>query len=135
MINSSAPVLVRGETTWRGANAGRRSRRRSPARGPRGTANLSHPGNFCGHGLLGSSKGCNRSFGGRDPAFTLTALATLALGIGVTAAIFSVAYGVLWRPLPYPSADRLVIIRSAQQTAKGHDHGARQYDRDDEQCD
>jgi putative ABC transport system permease protein len=55
----------------------------------------------------------------RDPAFTVTALGTLALGIGLNTAIFSVAYGVLWRPLPYPDPDRLVIFTSAQQTERG----------------
>ncbi len=55
----------------------------------------------------------------RDPAFTVTALATLALGIGLNTAIFSVAYGVLWRPLPYPDADHLVILASAQRMEKG----------------
>src|SRR4029453_3492002 len=55
----------------------------------------------------------------RDPAFTVTALPTLALGIGLNTAIFSVAYGVLWRPLPYPDPDRLIIVSSAQQTQTG----------------
>src|SRR4029453_18902565 len=55
----------------------------------------------------------------RDPAFTVTALATLALGIGFNTAIFSVAYGVLWRPLPYPDSDRLITVSSAQQTGRG----------------
>jgi predicted permease len=46
----------------------------------------------------------------RAPRFTVTALALLVLGIGSTTAIFSVAYAVLVRPLPYPQADRLVYL-------------------------
>ena len=53
-----------------------------------------------------------RSFG-RAPAFPLAAIATLALGIGATTAIFSTLNAVLLKPLPYPEARDLYSIRTA----------------------
>ncbi len=46
----------------------------------------------------------------RSPAFTILAVLTLALGVGATTAIFSVADPLLFRPLPFPNADRLVVV-------------------------
>jgi predicted permease len=46
----------------------------------------------------------------KQPVFTLVAVLTLTLGIGANTAIFSLLYQTLLRPLPYPSADRLVFI-------------------------
>src|SRR5258708_26766020 len=46
----------------------------------------------------------------KKPGFSLAAIATLALGIGVNAAIFSVVYGVLLRPLPYQHGGRLIVL-------------------------
>jgi putative ABC transport system permease protein len=48
----------------------------------------------------------------RTPAFTLAAVSTLALGIGATTAIFSVANAALLRPLPYPHWEDLRTVRT-----------------------
>jgi putative ABC transport system permease protein len=49
----------------------------------------------------------------RRPAFAITALLLLALGIGINTTVFSIIETVLLKPLPYPSADRLVYLFEA----------------------
>jgi putative ABC transport system permease protein len=54
---------------------------------------------------------------GKNPGFTAVAVLTLALGIGMTTAIYSVVYCVLLRPLPYRDPDRIMAI--FEVTSKG----------------
>ena len=46
----------------------------------------------------------------RRPGITALAVGILALGLGINTAVLAVSYDVLWKPLPYPHADRLVTI-------------------------
>src|SRR5919109_1090728 len=58
----------------------------------------------------------------KRPWFTLTAVLSLALGIGATSAVFSVIYAVLIDPFPYPGSDRIMEIRLVDK--EGHDRFA-----------
>jgi putative ABC transport system permease protein len=61
----------------------------------------------------------------RSPGFALPAIVTLTLGIGVTAAIFSVVDGVLFRPVPFPDSSRLVMVwETDRDTGTSHEPGA-----------
>jgi putative ABC transport system permease protein len=46
----------------------------------------------------------------RSPGFAATVVITLALGIGANTAVFSIVYGVIFRPLPYPDPQRIVEL-------------------------
>ena len=55
----------------------------------------------------------------KSPGFALTAILTLALGVGANTAIFTLIDSIVLRPLPYPNQDRLVSIVSDQTFASG----------------
>lgn len=57
----------------------------------------------------------------RAPAFALASIGTIALAMGLSATVFAVVDGVLFKPLPYPQADELLVVRG-QPT--GRDEGS-----------
>ena len=59
----------------------------------------------------------------RQPGFPLVAILTMALGIGATTILFSVADGVLLKPLPWAQADRLVRVSETRQGRSGRVFG------------
>ena len=46
----------------------------------------------------------------RSPAYALTCIAVIGLGVGANAAIFSMVHSVILTPLPYPDSDRLMFV-------------------------
>ena len=56
----------------------------------------------------------------KAPAFTIVALLTLALGIGVNSSIFSVVNAILFRPLPVDRPNELVDIYARETTSTSH---------------
>ena len=53
----------------------------------------------------------------KRPGFAAVVILTLALGVGANTAIFSIVYGVLLRPLPFPEQERLVVAWEKDTTA------------------
>ncbi len=57
------------------------------------------------------------------PGFTLTAVISLALGIGATTAVFSVVYAILVDPFPYAGADRMIHLRMQESSGEPRGFG------------
>jgi predicted permease len=65
------------------------------------------------HDVRDAARGLRRRW-----AFTLVAITTIGLGIGATTALFSVVYGLLLKPLPFPEQDRLVSLAETREGAR-----------------
>jgi predicted permease len=62
----------------------------------------------------------------RAPGFGFVVVLTLGLGIGTSVTTFTVLRGVLWKPLPYPGAERLVLVDGFSKT--GNHRGLKPYE-------
>ena len=67
----------------------------------------------------------------RAPTFTLTAILTIALGVGANTAIFSVVHGIVFKPLPFPQPAQLVRVWSANPGANSRQASVSAVDLDD----
>ena len=56
------------------------------------------------------------------PGFAITAVVTLSLGIGATTAIFSVSDALLWKPIPLPRIESLVMLLERDSDAVSYTH-------------
>jgi predicted permease len=95
---------------WNGVVVRIEGRRRTPGNRGERPADIRHPGFGMTEGLVAAARVLRGSIRSllRAPAYSLTTVATLGLGLGAFTWIFSVVHPVLLAPLPFPDPDRLV---------------------------